>query len=356
MEIDEKEFRTWLDKLFDRFPAKEYILISILSGLAFWIIGVLFSIIGGFFSTVIRMPHGLVASFGIGWVMSWLRWGRIEFFRILRTFPVSPDVDSDRFETMLRKSMKLVTNNMLLVTTSLLLTCFLDFVLINAWYLDGVQATWMSIPRILPVAWYTGPSLILKVLIIFIYSIPVCFLIATSGFQITVYVFRIMKLLSKSMNYDLPFVARRKLNSMGNLNYRIALTWFVGIALILSLFYKTPSLVFWVFLGILTLIGLLTFFVPQGFFHSTLKEKKRTMLEELGEKYEKMIKDLRIKNETKEFAHLESLFHLDSVYRAIEKSPTWVFDFTLIVKVLSTSLIPLLSMLSKFQIVRFFKN
>ena len=161
MNIEEHNFRTWLDKYFDLFSQKSPVAVSSISGLAIYChlcqtptalldvavssisglaiysFGLAISIIGKFTGLYAKGYITYLALFCIIWVASWMRWGHFEFFRIINAFPFSSD-DSENGDLMavLSAKLKLATDNRLLLTVSLFLTLAFYSFIIGFWFLE----------------------------------------------------------------------------------------------------------------------------------------------------------------------------------------------------------------------------
>jgi len=177
--IEEQNFRTWLDKYFDLFPKKNPIIISLITGLGIYSLGLIISIIGRFTWLYVRTYQIYLIIFGIIWVASWMRWGHIEFFRIVKDYPFSlEDSKKGNFIAVLTAKLKLATSHRLLLTASILLTLSFYLCIIGFWFLEvKFIGTKFYIPTFISQEWFCGRFLILKAVTLLLLSTPVGFLI-----------------------------------------------------------------------------------------------------------------------------------------------------------------------------------
>lgn len=345
IDIEEKKFRSWLDKYFDLFPPKNPIVVSLGSAFAIYLLGFIISIIGKFVWLYIKTYMTLFVLFGITWVASWMRWGHYEFFRIIKDFPFS----SKHYRTsVLIRKLKLATDNRLLLVISILLTFSLYFCIIGCW-LGNIRLFGQNFyfPAFISTDWFSGPALIPKILTLIILITPTSFLIGTSGTQMIIYNFNVLPFLGKHFDSGILFVLPQQLKSITRLNLKITYTWFVGVTLVAVTLYKTLTVVAWSYLAIFILVGLIQFFFPQIIFHQVLEDKKTKLLRELGTKCKELFPKVIQTSDISNITNIQHLCYLSTIYKTIEASSTWILNFSVLAKLITSSLTPIVAMFIK---------
>ena len=354
MNLEEQNFRTWLDKYFDLFPNRNPIIVSFIGGLGIYLLGLIISIIGGFTWLYIETYQHFLTIFGIIWVAGWMHWGHLELFQIINAYPFSLDDSEDEdFKAALSTKLKLGNDHRLLLTISLLLTLSFYVFIIGFWFLEekflGLR---FYIPPFISKEWFTGDSLILKAFTLLFLSTPVGFLIGTSGTQIVIYNLNILTLLSRHFDSGPLFLLPQKLKPITRLNLRAAYSWFVGVALGAVVAYKRLTPLSLSYLVAFSAVGLLLFFVPQIIFHRVLEKKKTTILEKIGAKCEGLFRKMGETTDINEMEKVQYLCNLSLIYQTTRDSPTWILDVKVLTKLITSSITPIVAVFGKMLITK----
>lgn len=352
--IEEQDFRSWLDKYFDLFPKKSLITISFITCFAIYILGLIIAIIGRFTWLYVKTYQTYLLIFGIIWVASWLRWGHLEIFRIIRNYPFpSEDLENEDLKSSLKVKLKLIHNQRLILIFSFLLTSSFYLAIIVFWFWKvKFFGPKFYIPPFISKEWFYGRSIIFKVFDLLVLATPVGFLIGTSGVQIVAYNWSFLSFLSRHLDNSPVFVLPQRLKPITKFSLKIAYTWFVGVAISAVIVYNALTPLSWLYIIFFIMIGLISFFFPQILFHYALEEKKTKTLKELGYKCENLYREVIWANNTNEAQVVQHLSNLSFIYKAIKDSPTWLLDFSSFSRLMTSSTAPIVAVFIKILVTR----
>lgn len=339
------KIKYWIQDYFNFFPKLNPIIVSIITGIIIYTIGLIISFIGKFHLLYIKTYVIYLSIFGIIWVLSWVGWGHKELLKILTNLLLTN-------ETLKRKDiissfklkLKLSTNPYVIFTISLLLTLSLLAIIIIFWVLkiEFFQGRLFFAP-IVPEGWFIGKSLYLKLSILIIHAIPVGFLLGTTGYLIITYNFLILNFLSKHFCTGPPLTIPQRLRPITILNLKAVFSWFIGVAIAALAMHDKITVLGWVYLSIFIIIGLIFFFFPQILFHNALQNNKDIFLKKIGRDCDNLFTSTYGKfgvSKYKKFQHLVSLY---SIYKSVKQSSTWILDYGVFFKLMLSAAIPIIA-------------
>lgn len=350
-----KQYRCWLDIYYDLFPKKSFILVSLGTGILIYIIGLFLSLLGRFLHLYVTTYQVYCLILGIIWVTTCMRWGSIYFFNVVEKILHQYNFPQEKKSELLADDLNLITNNRLLIFVSTLLAISFYIAIFIFWIRDYRPfGHTFYLPKFLPQEWYEEPGIIFKYIAIYSGITEVSFLIGTSGTQFLIFSFRTMKALSKKLVFTVPKIAAEAFRPFGDLCLKASISWFIGIAIMMVAGFRGFSPLIWAYLSFFILVGFFGFFLPQYFIHKSLNERKNNLSDSFGGKYEKFMeeqKDIWDEN-YKNVSTFKDIFFINSVYSDIITSKTWVFDFSMIAKLIASALIPIASLFVKEWILK----
>jgi hypothetical protein len=177
----------------------------------------------------------------------------------------------------------------------------------------------------------------MKFLILEVYVLVVVALLVTSGLSFVLYS-SFTRVLSRQPLVPMIDVAATALRPITNLGVLASLAWSVGIALFVILFRPAIGLISAAFLMLITLVGMLMFFVPQWYMHVVLERTKGEILREGWLPFGQINPQVlwRVLSDERSLQHYDMLV-------SIGQSRTWVYDPTDLFSVGGTWLIPALT-------------
>jgi hypothetical protein len=358
MQLNEKEYRTWIDTYFDFFPLKNVIAVSVISALLLYIIGLALSAIGDFFRLYIKTHAVYLALFGIVWSLSWIRWGHFEFFKLFNKFPINFG-DSEKQKTIknqLNKKLRIATNNYIMLIGSLIITGI--FYIVAIFWIKNFHIKIFNLdiffPLFIPIEWVQniGGILILKIVVLIFFATIAGFICGTCAIQILIYVFDVFRFLSRNFYSKSPLTIRQKLKPITRFNLKITWAWFGGVSILVLAFYKKISFLNLSYLIFFSLLGLFMFFIPQIYFHNSLSKKKFELLEKVETSCEKIFNNLNKVYRKNKRDRLQDLNNLISVYNVFKEVPTWIFDYKIVSQLLFSAIIPFILAIIKDLIIK----
>lgn len=344
------QYRSWLDIYYDLFPENLFIIISIVTGALVYVIGLVLSLLGGFLHLYVTTYQVYYLILGIVWVSSWMRWGSINFFKIVEKIQHQYNFPQKKNSRSIENELHLITNNRLLIFVSILLTFSFYIAIFIFWISDYRPfGQILYIPKFLPQEWYEEPGIIFKYISIYLAITEGCFLIGTSGTQIIIFSFRTIKSLSREFIFTVPKIAVEAFKPFCDIGLKTSFSWFIGVAIIMVTGFRGLSPLILVYLSLFTFIGISVFFLPQYFIHQSLKERRNELSDSIGKEYEKFMEELKgsWNKNYKDISAFKDIFFLNGIYSDIITSKTWVFDYATIVKLIASALIPIASVIVK---------
>ena len=129
-----------------------------------------------------------------------------------------------------------------------------------------------------------------------------------------------------------------ELYRLANFSLISSLTWFVGVSLVAMATVTAIGPFTITFLVIVTLIGFLTFLIPQWYVHKSIKRGKEDMLKGLGEKFEQEYNKIE-----KGRNNMMNILALCTLFEEIKKIDEWAFGKGEVSKLILYSLLPSLA-------------
>ena len=318
---------------------------SIMAGVVLFLVGFGIAVIIGFGTDYVTSRQIYLGVFGVTWATWWVAWGarrmRVVIERIRPIFLVPPgQLQSDvasfekwAFNWPLQSCIALVL---------WVLGCLEIYVRIrNGWLF------------VMPAGWSTGPYLPGKMLILFLYDLPIVTLFTASGISLISFVLFVRRIARHPL---LPYLtlARVKLRGLTEFSLVTGLAWSVGVCLVvllLDLKFRAPAVA-----GILayTALGLAVLFVPESSLHGALERTRHEVLDEAIR---------RLKDPAKPSGNPAWLKVLDqspdpekAFDRAVQEAlgtSTWTYDVSTVSSMVGTWLLPLIPLLAnsvRFQL------
>lgn len=348
-QIDKESYTSWIDSYFLLFPKLHYIYVSISTGIAIFAIAIIYSLFFNFFKLYIKTYQSFLVILGIIWVMCWIRWGTTYLIKYLNKLIDEWGIKDNKDFVNLDKNLKLFTKNSILITNSILFT----LIVFGGTHLHLSKSQFLLpslfISSILPAGWYEASNLLYKEILIFFTLIIPCFLVATTGNQIVIFSFKIVTSVCKIFHFEMPNIAAKELKPLSIISLKTAFSWFVGVGIITVAFIRGLTPIILVILGILTLIGLLVFFLPHYRIHRILLKRRDELVTKIMREYKKFISP-SMKSELN-LDKIRDLFYWNSIFQDISNSKTWAFDMNILMQLISASVIPFLSLVIKLIIL-----
>lgn len=346
MRFEEKNFQSWVDKIFDLFPKLHFITLSIMIGISIYISGFVLSLLGGFNAIYIRTYSLFPLIFGVILVFSSLRWGRTEFFKIINgdNFIWNEDYYKKKsLDDIFKQKIKILECHPLIIIISLILSFSFYFLIINFWFLgETLLDSKIYIAPFISSEWFINPSKYLKLFILLFFATPVGFLIGTGGMHIILFVFHVIPFVSNNLMLKSPFYIPKILKDFTRISLIGSYTWFVGVATASFVLHKSMSYITWIYLISFILLGLILFFIPQFLFHIRIKEKKIRLLEEFENKFLCIIPFEKSFPFLNNFEKVQYFSNLILFYKTLKDAKTWVLDYEIFSKLIISSLMPIL--------------
>jgi hypothetical protein len=330
--IDEKKYDIWINKLYNKIPLS-YQIISLFFGLTIFVLGIIISYFNNFYTLYISSTPVYLGLAGIILVSASMEWGAKNYVRVLNQVRPYFNVSDEEYLETTEKWLKLISNDKLILSLSsffIILTYLIVFI---------VYHYKISMLMVFPNEWYLPPTFY-KILIIDIFGTVIILLLVTSGASLIINTL-LMNDLGKKPVFFYPNLTQ-KLKPLSDFNLIAAITWFIGNALIIRLFYSKFNVITLPIELILLTIGLLTFFVPQISLHGTLRKSREKVLHSIDNVYEEHYKLIcEAPNSLMEQTDLFMKFYALDKTRAIitTQSKTWIYDTSSMLKLLGPSLL-----------------
>jgi hypothetical protein len=311
---------------------------SIMAGVVLFLVGLGIAIIIGFHREYVTSRPIYLGVCGVTWATWWVAWGarrtRVLTERVRPIFldPPGPlQSDVARFE-------KWVFNWPLQARIALVL------------WVVGCLDIYVRIRKdslfVMPEAWSKGPYLPGKMLILFVYDLPVVTLFTASGISIISFVLFVRRITQHPLLPYLTF-ARVKLQGLTEFSVVTGLAWSVGICLVVLLFDLEFTALSVASILVYSALGLAILFVPEISVHNALERTRHEVLDEAIR---------RLKDPGKPSGHpawlqvLEQSPDAEKAFdRAVQealRTSTWTYDVSTVSSIVGTWLLPLVPLLA----------
>ena len=311
---------------------------SIMAGVVLFLVGFGIAGIIGFGTTYVTSRPIYLGVFGVTWTMWWVAWGarrmRVLTERLRPIFLVPPG----RLERDVARFEEWAFNWPLQCRIALVLWvlgCLEIFV--------RIRYEWLFV---MPAEWSKGPYLSGKMLILFLYDLPIVTLFTASGISLISFVLFVRRVTRHPL---VPYLslARVKLRGLTDFSLVTGLAWSVGVCLVvllLDLEFRAPAVA-----GILvyTALGLAILFVPESSVHGALERTRQDVLDETIRRLKPPV------DPSGRPAWLKVIDQLPDPEKAFDRAvqealvtSTWTYDLPTVSSMVATWLLPLIPLLA----------
>lgn len=345
-----KEFKAWFDYLFDisPFPAP---ITSAIVGFFVFLIGLILSLNIKFEKGYTQTPAIYIGCFGIAWVLWVLRKASLTVHEALEDLRPCFLVDDEEYKYRITFWLsKMISHSGNFLYSILFFVIALIVVYIGLFRPDITQK--INIRSLRPVFffppyWFTDDNLQFKAVILSFYGLCVALPLGTS--------FRLMLLnilflldIQKFPVIPAPNIIRSRLRSLTNLYVFISGSWFIGVALFGAVFFKTLDAFSALFIGILSLLGIMIFLAPQIILIRYLNRSYRLVcdlnLQVLNKLFGIKLREKSRRNYVYEIkVDADNLTNLANIIGATSKPEILIYDFRDFLVIISGQIISFMS-------------
>lgn len=271
------QFRPWYYHLFEGFPFPIPVAAALVVLLVF-LGGLLLSWAIGFGRVYVRTPAIYVGNFGIAWVLAVLQQGSLQVHTAYERLRPCFLIDDEEYRHVTTSWFNRMASHAGNFQVSM---CFFALavavVYIGMFRPDIAQALDIRSLRPLlffPPPWFAHDNLTLKCAILCYYGFSVALPLGTS-FRLMVLNLLFLLDLRHLPVIPAPEIIRARLRDVTNLYMFISASWFVGVSLFGVVLFRTLDMLSALFLGSLSLLGVLVFLTPQVVFRQYLARSYR---------------------------------------------------------------------------------
>lgn len=261
----QKEFKVWFDYLFEFLPFPTPVT-STLIGVLVFLGGLLLSLMINFGREYVYTPAVYIGCFGIVLVSGVLRRTSLlvhEVYEDLRPCFLISDEKYKKVTSLWFSRMSSHNGNFLASMFFFVLALIVVYIgafrpdVVNLLDIESLRPTFFFPPY-----WFTPDNLPFKAAIVVYYGLCIALLLGTS-FRLML--LNILFLLDFQRIPVIPaaHIVRARFQSVVNLYVFVSGSWFVGVSLFGTVLFQTLDAISVLFLGILSLVGLLVFLTPQ---------------------------------------------------------------------------------------------
>lgn len=208
--------------------------------------------------------------------------------------------------------------------------------------------SWLRFLRFLPLEWYRD-SYLTKLLSGEILWFFVVALIITGSRALVLNIF-LMKELSALKVALSPKLTEIGYKSLANVNLLIFSNWCVGAALFIVAAYKIPNIIAIIMTILLSLIGLLTFCIPQYYLYRNLRNVKEQLINMIKQVYKNdshLIAWHNISSSSMDFVRMRRIHSFNQMAEAANNIRPGLYNVQFLLIFLSSALIPVLTLIAK---------
>lgn len=270
---DPMDFQTWVDRIHNTLKLPSIVL-ALLLGVVLYLGGYLISLAIDFEGVYVRTIPVYLGTIGVPWIMLITRYGSVSFhnaYEVLRPCFLISDNEYVPFIKEWGKRFANFRGNMIAGVIYFFL--ILPFVVI-AFYGEDLMIKLSIISlraQAFPAEWFSLPPLWVKMCIGIWFGVACSPLLAT-GARLLILNVRFLLDISRFPVVPLSDVVRSRLRPITNLYLTVAFCWFIGVAMIGILFSSSMDAISIIVIVGLSIIGLLTFLVPQFVYRSFLMQ------------------------------------------------------------------------------------
>jgi len=311
---------------------------NILFALSVYIVGIIIAWADNQLRAFFEVYYLYLGIFGIAWVSSAFNWAFSWWEPTLKEFHTCFEIDDKDYKEIFKENLQLLYDDRKTIFFSLpgfiLTVLFFIMVYLKFIPLPSIISTEIIFRN--PLYWIYG--------IIFV---SICIFLLFSGIYYIINGFKFINKISKlKLKINILEINRRnKLSKLGELILLGALSWFVGVSLITIVSFTYINIFIICFLTLTIILGLFALFVPQYVLHKSIVKGKKEILTEISKEFSNVYSLPIVNNQNQ--LKIQTLCIL---YSEVEKLKEWPFEKSMIIKILSTTAIPILTTLIKIYI------
>lgn len=266
-----QDFKTWVDHIFDKLRLPNA-LTALLVALAVYLGGLVLALSINFQAEYISSFAPYMGGFGVGWVVWAVRYGSQRIHSAYAELRPCFLVSDQEYKRKLAYWFRILSSDVGSFTVSIVFLLVAFVAVYFSFYrmdvLEPLQIRSLR-PFIFPPSWYTPDDFFIKSLIVAYFGFCVAFPLGTGFRLLLVNVFFLWNLRHFRV-IPVANIVRVRLRKITDLYLFAAIAWFLGVSLFGIVFFDTLDILSIIALGGLSLIGLLTFLVPQLIFRTYL--------------------------------------------------------------------------------------
>lgn len=324
-ETSHENYEIWLDRIFKKIGLPD-ILTSMLISVIVYLGGYFFSIIIGFGGNYINTLAVYLISFGIFITIYTIRKTTRKIHKCMSSLRPCFMISDTEYYYFLDTWLKRFSNNRIFVIITILLTGILGTLLYYKLYDEEIYSKLnllsLELTSFKINGWYDQPFLNAKFFLFAYFIIIISSLLITAFRLLFINFFFLLDILKLPI-IPIPNLIRSRMSDLSSLYLSISFNWFIGVSLFGVLLFTALDWLSISVLLIISLIGLITFLIPQFIYSKMLYKSQQIATHWI---FSSFYKKMNIDIEERNVANMinsksaSELFQLDSLSEFFEAS------------------------------------
>lgn len=328
---DTHEFRTWIDILAEKIRVPFWI-VSVLIAILIYLGGWLITLFIGYERKYLESYFFIIGSVTISYVFLMIRIGVQKIhvsYEQLRPCFLQND---EEYRSVIHKWFGRIVNIRYQLISTIVLILFAFIVVFLSFYHPEILSR-INIksfrPSIVTPYWYEQDYLLVKSILFFYYGIFCAIALGTATPMLVINLFFLWDLRNFTV-IPLPNLVLFRLRKTTNFYIFVALSWLLGVAIVAVSLYKDIDVTLTIILIILTLIGTLTFFIPQVIYRIYLDRSYALSSQIVLQSFYNSLNIKLIENNqvAEKFMHLADEFSLPDLVEYFQSAKLWVYNLS----------------------------
>lgn len=342
------DYLLWIDLIYQKINLPWFLPAFIYAIIPF-IIGLLVSILISFQKTYLSTLPFYIGIFGITWVLSIGHFGSKKFHTVYEDLRPCLLIDDESYSKLLHKwcqRMQSHKRNLIgILVLSIIALIFVYITFFQPQLLEKLNVG--KFTKVFSSVWFSSNRKIAKSIILGIWGIFVAFPLATAS-RLLIFNFLFLLDLRNLPIVPITGMIKSRFWKLNNYYIQIAICWFIGVGLIGFLLFDKLDIVSIISIGILSLIGTLTFLTPQFLYRQFINKSNllssKWVLRSFYKYFDiKLIEEDEVLVSNESGANLSRENDLKGFIQISKQYDKWVYDPTDIVIGILGNIIPFLS-------------
>lgn len=286
-----KDYRTWIDILYDRLGASSdrpamNVVVSAGFGTLLWLVGLGIMAPAGLEPLYVSSFGVYVSTIGIAYGLWGIRYVSQTIHDRNNALRYCFRIENDEFIAVVAPCMRSATTN-----RAILVPCTLFMLFVWAYFAIVIFGTHqpgsfllIGFPSAFPPTWRTGGALVPKALVLYLFTGVAIFVVYT-GARYTVFTAQAYRRLTALPAVPLPSLVSEMCHGVNNISIFAAFSWSFGVVFGELLYGATLDPLAILFLAWVLAFGVLSFYVPHASIAQIWEQAKTNALEIVGTTY-----------------------------------------------------------------------